>query len=140
MSERSLIDAIHRRIKVPLHKQSMTKASLTTAGTPDYYYDGAFKDLWVEYKFVSSTPRDRIVGRVDDKKRGCYSTLQHRWMTRRWTTGRNVIGVIGLPDKKRACMQFSPCEWVNGTRIETAVSLSEVADWIVAYCGQLPER
>lgn len=144
MIERAHINAVHRHLppKDILHRQSMTGAAMTTNGVPDYYYDPVANkhsyrdiwDLWVEYKAWPSMPRSGIVGGVDNKKRGYYSTLQYEWMERRWGNGGNVMGMIGLPNKK-IIVQKSPNEWKHGSLVESAITHKEAASLISNFCG-----
>ena len=127
MRERQLYEAVNRRIPKTVHHQGMTGASMVCNGTPDRYYDGVVRDLWVEYKMLRSLPRSGVAV-------GDYTPLQLRWMTRRWERGKNVIGVVGLPGRV-ACIQLSPDEWKLGTEVASALSLDQVAQWIVDYCG-----
>lgn len=116
-----------------VHRQSMTFGSRSFNGTPDYYYDGYEGELWVEWKQIAAWPRDGLVGGVDNKKRGCYSTLQYDWMVRRWARGKNVVGMIGLPDKT-VVIQREPREWKDKTNVTRAVTRKEACEWIANYC------
>lgn len=139
MKESSLIAAINRRLPKDFHSQSMTFGSLSFNGTPDRYYDppGGF-DLWVEYKYIDAMPRSKIVGCVNAEKRGCYSPLQYDWMLRRYTNslahGRpNVVGIIGLPNRT-AVIQTTPAEWREGSSINNALPLEDIASWVRNFC------
>lgn len=133
MRETNVITNVNRKLPKEIHSQSMTFGSQSFNGTPDRYYDGPKADLWVEYKYVDAMPRDKMVGGVNDKKRGCYSTLQHDWMVRRWNNGGNVIGIIGLPNRT-VVIQDRPEDWFNKSSIAAAVSYAEAAEWIRKYC------
>lgn len=125
--EGRLIRAINDKLPKRFHSQSMTFGSRSFNGTPDRYYDpeGGVRDLWVEYKALSAMPRDNIAV-------GNYSALQLAWMDRRWRNGKNVVGIVGLPNRT-AVIQHTPKEWRNGTPVNTAMSLEEVAEWIKHY-------
>lgn len=148
MKESSLINSILRVLPKSIHSQSMTFGSLSQNGTPDRYFDGIFGDLWVEFKQLSHWPRDRIVGRVDAKKRGCYSPNQFRWMSRRYENGfggvdisftdglyvsSNVLGVIGTPDGQ-VVIQTSPEQWESGSGVDRLLSRKRLADLISLIC------
>lgn len=135
MKESTLVKWVKDHLPSTLHSQSMTFGSLSMNGTPDRYFDGPKGDLWVEFKQLSAMPRDGLVGGVDDKKRGCYSSLQYRWMARRWSRGRNVLGVIGLPDK-RVVIQGSPTQWSNKSPISNAVPRQALIETIIDFCGR----
>ena len=104
---------------------------MTTSGVPDYYYDGPAGDAWVEFKMRDAIPKTGVVGGVAAKQ-GHYSPLQYEWMLRRWRNGRNVLGVIGLPNRT-AVVQRTPEEWMNGSSISLAVTYKEVAQCIHAF-------
>ena len=127
MNETGLRAAVNDKVKRILHVQSMTYASLSTNGTPDNYYDGPISDLWAEYKMLKSMPRSGIAI-------GAYSPQQLRWMTRRWRHGRNVIGLVGLPNRT-VCVQHTPEEWLNGTTVTSAITIKETATWLINFCG-----
>lgn len=125
--ERRLINAVHRHLPKSLHRQSMTMGSLTQNGTPDYFYDGAGRDLWIEYKALTAMPRNGIVF-------GAYTELQRRWMTRRWQHGKNAIGLVGLPNET-AVLQLAPYAWEHGTPVSGALPIKDIALWISNFCG-----
>ena len=108
----------------------MTSASLTHGGTPDRYYDGPKRDLWVEYKMLKSMPRSGyVIGNLTE--------LQKLWLRRRYEHSLpepNVAVVVGLPTKT-ACIQRIEMDWTTGTPIFVAVQLKEVAAWINVFCG-----
>lgn len=145
MLEKALIKAIHKYLPKLLHHQSNTSGSLTHNGIPDQYYDGTLDDLWVEYKQLGNMPRDGIVGRVDAKKRGCYSPLQFDWMCRRWRHRAlsggdpNVLGVVGLPNRT-AVVQYNPVQWEEGTSVAEAMTYAEVAEIILGRTGPPMEK
>ncbi len=129
--------AVNNALPKTVHKQSMTAASMTANGIPDHYYDGTERDLWNEFKFWErSLKSSSIVGGVDANKRGYYSPLQYAWMSRRWAVGRNVIGMIGLPDN-RVVIQRTPGEWVHGTDLSTTPTYTakEAAAWVINFIG-----
>lgn len=131
MNEGGLRKAINKHFKKILHQQSMTHAARTHNGTPDDYYDGPKSDLWAEYKMLKSMPRSGIAI-------GAYSPQQIRWMTRRWRHGRNVIGLVGLPNKM-VCLQHTPKEWIYGTTVTSAITIKETAKWLIDFCGLASE-
>jgi hypothetical protein len=56
-------------------------------GIPDVWYS-AWKDLWVEYKFLNiKKPRKDVIPDL--------SQLQIQWITRRQAEGRNVWVIVG---------------------------------------------
>lgn len=139
MLEKRMIEAINNRLPKPFYSHSNTGSSMTSNGLPDRYYDPVGGvDLWVEYKVRDTVPRNGLVGGIDNKKRGYYSTLQYEWMVRRYNNslahGRpNVVGIVGLPNRT-AVIQTTPTEWREGSPITLAIPLKEVSLWIAAYC------
>jgi hypothetical protein len=127
MLEKQLIAAIVKRLPKHIHSQSMTGASTTTNGTPDRYFDGPLRDLWVEFKQLKAMPKNGVA-------RGAYTPLQIAWMRRRWDNGGNVVGMVGLPNR-RVCLQLLPSEWDGGMPVDEAVSIEEAAAWIADFCG-----
>lgn len=130
MNEKQLIKAVERNLDSSIHKQSMTSASLTHGGTPDRYYDGPKRDLWVEYKMLRNMPRSGYVI-------GCLSDLQKAWLRRRFEHSLptpNVAVIVGLPNKT-ACIQTTELQWCTGTSVFDSFSLKEVSAWINAFCG-----
>lgn len=132
MNEGQLIAAVNRLLPKTLHHQSFTNASLSHNGVCDHYYDGQKGDLWVEYKMLRGMPKNGIA-------KGDFTPLQLRWMTRRWTNGKNVIGVVGLPDR-HAVIQLNPVQWANGTPLSGQPTvgkqpIKEIARWILEFCG-----
>ena len=132
MKEKQLYAAINKLLPVPFHSQAMTGASMHSNGTPDRYYDPeGGNDLWVEYKQLTSIPRSGVVI-------GDYTALQLRWMERRYRNslahGRpNQVGIVGLPNRT-AVIQRTPAEWREGSPLNEALSLKEVAAWIAEFC------
>ena len=133
LRESNVISNVITKLPKIIHTQSMTFGSRSFNGTPDRYFDGPARDLWAEFKYVDAIPRDRLVGGVDAKKRGCYSPLQFDWMVRRLRNGGNVIGIIGLPNRT-AVIQTDPLQWEFKSSIDAAMPFKDVAEWIRKFC------
>jgi hypothetical protein len=127
LSETNLKLRLHRLLPKDLHRQSMTFGSASYSGTPDMYYDGSRRDLWIEWKQLRHMPRNGIVI-------GAFTQLQLAWMNRRHLAGENVIGAIGLPNKL-VCVQFKPIDWENGRPVSSAIQMKELASWVINFCG-----
>lgn len=131
MLEKTHIAGVVRQLKKldELHSQSMTYGSLSMNGTPDRYFDGRARDLWIEFKRLTRMPRSGSVV-------GDYSDLQLKWMNRRWyaINGCNMWGAVGLPDG-RICLQTHPEQWEAGTPVETAISHKQLAELIMEFCN-----
>lgn len=108
MKERAFIDAVHRQLPSFVHRQSMTLGSMTTGGTPDYYYDHE-RDLWVEYKAFDRD--DHFYSTIPEKF--LPTALQRAWLDRRFAAGGNAVVVVGLKLNGRAHGFFleTPEEW-----------------------------
>lgn len=135
MKESTFINYVVGKLPPHIHSQSMTFGSLTHGGTPDRYFDGPSHDLWAEFKYIPSMPRSGLVGGVDDKKRGCYSSKQFLWMCRRQAAGGNVLGIIGLRNRM-AVVQTDPEQWKYGSSIAGAIPWVEVAARIAKFCSE----
>lgn len=140
MREKELYQAINRLLPKSIHHQSLTYGSISYGGTPDRWYEGEYDDLWVEFKMLRHMPKDGIV-------RGDYSAKQLLWMERRYHRPRwkdeilmigDVVGIVGLPDRT-AVIQTTPKEWREGIGHAAAMSLKEVAEWIIDFCGVLSD-
>lgn len=125
--ETRLRENIHKHLPKGAFKQGNGAGGFSSNGVPDVYYDGPASDLWVEYKNLSSKPRDGIVV-------GDYTALQHRWLDRRYENGGNAIGIVGVPGRL-VCLQLTPAERREGTHINLAISYQEAANWIARFCG-----
>lgn len=95
--EANFVKRVNRALPLDVHRQSM--AFTFTNGTPDQYYDGPVRDLWVEYKWKSSTPKRKCtVYSPDSDGNGQLSTLQFNWLCRRHAAGQNAWVIVGCPD------------------------------------------
>lgn len=136
MNEKQLIAAITKKLPKTIHQQSMTMGSLTMNGTPDRYFDGPKADIWIEFKMRTTIAKGLLVlGGVEAGRQGAYSPLQFAWMCRRYAYGGNVVGIIGLPDK-RVAIQTTPKQWEFGSPLNETISIPEATKWIINYCGQ----
>lgn len=136
MKENNLVSAIVRRTEPRVHSQSMTLGAVSMNGTPDRYFDGAARDLWVEFKQLDAMPRSGLAGGITParvRKKGCYTSQQYDWMLRRHNNGGNVWGMIGLPNKL-VVIQKLPTQWENGSLVSEAVSRDFAAALILDFC------
>jgi hypothetical protein len=110
LKERAFIDAVHRHLPPSVFRQGMTMASMTTGGTPDYYYDFQL-DLWVEYKALSSN--DALPALIPEK--ALPTSLQRAWLDRRFANGGNVLVAVGLKVKGRVhgFLLETPEQWAT---------------------------
>ena len=136
LKEGNLIDALMRVIGKRLHAQSMTFGSMSQNGTPDRYFDGPARDLWVEFKQLDAMPRTGLVGGITParvRKKGCYTSQQYDWMLRRHNNGENAWGMIGLPNKLVVVQKY-PWQWASGSSVLDAVPRSTAAAMILDFC------
>jgi hypothetical protein len=96
--EANYVGRVHRALPPEIHRQSM--AFTFTNGTPDQYYDGPTRDLWVEYKWRDKAPSRACTTYSPDSAggRGQLSTLQFNWLCRRHDTGQNAWVIVGTPE------------------------------------------
>lgn len=122
--------AVLNKLPKQVHRQSMTMASLTTAGTPDVYLDLDL-DLWVEFKWNAGLPRALDAGRM-------LSDLQKQWLGRRYAAGGNACVVVGFPWQNRNCgvVLTNPTQWLNAIQkpeyYPLIMAIPEVADYLLS--------
>ncbi len=130
MKEASFMRAVLNKLPPKVHSQSMTSASLTTAGTPDRYFD-YLSDLWVEFKWNAGLPRVLDTGRM-------LSDLQKRWLARRYEVGKNCLVIVGFPYLNKNCgvVLSTPGEWLNPIpRIQFVpmiMTIPQIADHVLS--------
>ena len=86
--ENNFIARIHKYLPAALHREKMHNAY--RGGTPDVWYSGSVRDLWVEYKYIQHVPK-RSATRIPVD----LSDLQRQWINRRLIEGRNIAVIIG---------------------------------------------
>lgn len=86
--ENNFIARVHKHLPATIYREKMHNAY--RGGTPDVWYSGTERDLWVEYKYIQSIPK-RSATQVPVG----LSALQRQWIGRRLTEGRYVIVIIG---------------------------------------------
>lgn len=117
--------AIHKKLRgVYFEKMS----NPWRAGTPDVWYSGPKRDLWIEYKWLPTTPQRGIV-------QPNLSPRQARWLNDRKAEGRNVAVVVGCPG---GCHVYRS-DWETGmpakTFIAGLISRQELSQWIMGETG-----
>lgn len=90
MKESAFHRSVIGKLDVLTHAQSMTYAATVAPGTPDYYVDRT-SDLWVEFKVLDKD--NHLPAMIPEK--ALPSTLQDKWMTRRFEAGGNVCCIVG---------------------------------------------
>lgn len=86
--EARFVARVNRRLPAGVFHQSM--AFTMSNGTPDQYYDGPKRDLWVEYKYLPLVPKRTFAMGL--------SQLQYEWLARRRLIGGNAWVIVGHPD------------------------------------------
>lgn len=91
-----------------VHAQPNPATFMSTAGTPDHYFD-YHSDLWVEWKVFGSPTK--LPPTVDATK--LLSGPQTRWLNRRWSNGRNAVVIAGIKIRARAygLVLADPVDW-----------------------------
>jgi hypothetical protein len=62
-------------------------------GVPDLWFSGRSGDLWVEMKYLPTTPQSGSVVPTN-----LLSALQAQWLQKRYEEGRQTAVIIGCPD------------------------------------------
>lgn len=84
MNEHAFIKAVHNHLdKHPIYAAKLSVNFIN--GFPDAYYSTDHKDMWVEYKAIPSGLKTGL------------SPLQRRWLTHRYSEGRQCWLVILTP-------------------------------------------
>lgn len=83
--ENSFIAGVHRHVECYAEKM----CNPYRGGTPDVWYSGSHRDLWVEYKFIA------LPARNDTFIVPALSCLQTKWIKDRQAEGRNAAIVVG---------------------------------------------
>lgn len=102
--ERNFITRIHRKLDPELYKQAMGLTS--TNGTPDYYYEGLFGFLWVEYKWYEEKPE--VIDLLNVKKKPHLSALQQNWLKR---AEKNKIPTAVIAGYPQGCFILKDSAW-----------------------------
>jgi hypothetical protein len=102
-------------------------------GVADSWYSGFKDDLWIEYKWYESLPRDIDLCSGKNPK---LSKLQQEWLRARNAEGRNVCVIVACAN---GAVIMPGNSWeVPITRsafLERAVTLREVVNYIVEACS-----
>lgn len=117
--------AIHKLLPKGLHREKMNNPY--RSGTADVWYSGNDDDLWVEYKFITKVPKQAPIWM--DKM---LSPLQMDWLERRYLEGRNVVVILGSPDKGyvfETPKMWQDCLLPDELR-ERGLTKQQVADYI----------
>ena len=88
--ENTFRNGVHKYLPRTVHHEKMNNPY--SSGTADDWYSGSNADLWVEYKFLPRVPQRGTV-----KIAKLFSPLQLRWLSGRYTEGRNIACIIGCP-------------------------------------------
>ena len=93
-------------------------------GTPDDWYSGHQRDLWVEYKY-----RKQLQSVLVDK---LLSPLQLFWLQGRHQEGRNVAVIVGFPQGGIVVRPERFNERISIVEIETELLMKrkQLAEWI----------
>jgi hypothetical protein len=103
-----------------------------TAGVADCWYSGCGGDLWVEYKYLKSIPREiDLVGNKDP----IITRLQQSWLMARHTEGRQVAVIVGC---KGGGVLYPDLDWMelmSRAEFESRIwTRSQLAGWISGHC------
>lgn len=124
--ENTFIAAVHRKLDKSVYREKM--ANPYRGGTPDVWYSGAKRDLWIEYKFIPKLAV-RVPNKID------LSELQRQWIENRTCEGRNIAVVVGSPEGCIILRWPVPREIETSEFRERAVPKERVAYWIEEQVG-----
>lgn len=124
--ENTFIASVHKYLK-DTHYEKMYNPY--RSGTPDVWYSGKSRDLWVEYKYIPKIPKTKSF--VPD-----LSARQLEWLNNRYAEGRHVAVIVGTPE---GAVLYTNGAW-NYSLTETGIrenlrTRKEVADWISSEIG-----
>jgi hypothetical protein len=122
--EARLIKSVHDLVNTDVYREKMFNPM--RGGTPDCFYMGFQRMMWIEWKWVPKFPK------VIKPK---LSPLQRVWLMRAWDRGQLAFAVVGSPT---GCIVFAtPIEWVKGVARDKAQVLSkqQISKWIQDKCG-----
>ena len=94
---------------------------VSTAGTPDSYYEGVGRTLWVEWKWTNSY-RPLLIPEP--------TPLQQHWLRRAYNNGVRVAVICGCPTRG---FVFPGLTWESRETIAAvyeAQTKKQIADWI----------
>ena len=100
--ENSFIAGVHKYVDCYAEKMH----NPYRGGTPDVWYSGKTRDIWVEYKFVA------IPARAETLVIPNLSALQLNWLKLRHGEGRHVAVVVGC--KTGGVILQDPSRWEFG--------------------------
>jgi len=127
--ETTFYRSVHKKLTHYLHHEKMSNPYLS--GTPDVWYSGPAKDLWVEYKWLSRIP---VKAAVKD----LLSPKQLEWINTRYDEGRNLAVIAGCKD---GGVLFTDLLWTQPMAADEFRSQlrtrEQLAQWIegVTCCG-----
>lgn len=90
MDEHSFVKGVHEQLKKRspgIYKWKINARFVR--GVPDAWYSGPAGDLWVEYKWLSRTPKRKFTPGL--------SAHQLKWLRERHAEGRAVAVIVGCP-------------------------------------------
>lgn len=119
--ETTFIHSIHRHLPKEVYREKM--ANPYRGGTPDVWYSGMKRDLWVEYKFIP-----KLAVRVPNKTG--LSELQLIWLRDRQAEGRNVAVIVGHPEGGMIFHAPFVKEIDTATLLQNTLTRSQLAGWI----------
>lgn len=127
--ENSFISGVHKYVQCYAEKMN----NPYRGGTPDVWYSGSARDLWVEYKFIKIPLRPATIVVPD------LSALQKMWLRNRKAEKRNVAVIVGC--KEGAVILLTPSDWEQGLRADkfrsTIVSRRDVGGYINDFCKRV---
>lgn len=111
--ENTFIASVHKHLPLTVYHEKMHNPY--RGGTPDVWYSGHARDLWVEYKFIVVPTRSMTMIDLCGGKDPAISHLQQEWLKARHSEGRNVAVIVGC---RAGGVVFHSATWINAFTTE----------------------
>ena len=120
---------VHKYLPLKVHHEAA--GNNYSKGTPDQWYDGQCFDLWIEWKYVKTIPRNLNLLNTTTPK---LSDHQQHWLQRAYSNGRNVCVIVGFKEggiilSSMAWETVLPKEVIE----EMLMSRKELANYITEF-------
>lgn len=127
--ENRFIASVHRFLPKSFYHEKMSNPY--RGGTPDVWYSGVERDLWIEYKYLTTDPKTRVVDPTT-----LLSALQLDWLNCRLLENRNVAVIIGCPAGGVLLRHGDWTKHMKADKFMSKVASREAtASWIAQFCG-----
>jgi len=128
MNESGYTAAVNRKLRPHIYVWKIMNSMQN--GIPDCWYSGTKAGLFAEYKYIKNLPkRETTILKLD------LSELQTKWLTERYSEGRNVCVILGSP---QGAFIFTDQKWndLEITKSDLIMNQKQVAQWILNQTNQ----